>query len=129
VEIRSPDGSASFHLLLAGITTAAEYGLTADGMLELAAKTNVEGNVFSDKKRMKHLEALPASCVKCARLLDERREMYEEFGVFPKTVIDHQIQLLLNENDEHLNKEFSRLPAEERLMATRELMHKDIHRH
>jgi len=129
VEIRSPDGSASFHLLLAGITTAAEYGLTADGMLELAARTNVEGNVFSDKKKMKHLEALPASCVRCARLLDERREMYEEFGVFPKTVIDHQIQLLLSENDEHLNKEFSRLPAEERLMATRELMHKDIHRH
>ena len=25
VELRSPDGSASFHLLLAGITTAAEY--------------------------------------------------------------------------------------------------------
>ena len=97
--------------------------------LELAARTNVEGNVFSDKKRMKHLEALPASSVQCARLFDERREMYEEFGVFPKTVIDHQIQLLLNENDEHLNKEFPRLPTEERLMATRELMHKDIHRH
>ncbi len=129
VEIRSPDGSASFHLLLAGITTAAEYGLTAKGMLELAAETNVEGNVFSDKERMKHLEALPASCVQCARLLDERREMYEEYGIFPNSVIDHQIQLLMKENDEHLNRDFAKLPAEERLTATRELMHKDIHRH
>ena len=129
VEIRSPDGSASFHLLLAGITTAAEYGLTSDGMLEITEKTNVQGNVFSDAEKMKHLEALPASCVQCARLLEERREMYEDFGVFPKTVIDHQIRMLMKENDEHLNSDFSKLPAEERLTATRELMHKDIHRH
>jgi glutamine synthetase len=129
VEIRSPDGSASFHLLLAGITTAAEHGLTGEGMLELAAKTNVKGNVFSDEKQMRHLEALPSSCVQCARLLEERRSMYEDFGVFPKSVIDYQIELLLRENDEQLNRDFSKLPAEERLTATRELMHKDIHRH
>ena len=129
VEIRSPDGSASFHLLLAGLTTAAEYGLTHDGMLELTEKTHVYGNVFSDADKMSHLEALPNSCVQCARLLGERREMYEEFGVFPPHVIDHQIELLMKENDEHLNSDFSKLPAEERLTATRELMHKDIHRH
>jgi glutamine synthetase len=129
VEIRSPDGSASFHLLLAGLTTAAEHGLTDDGMLELAAKTNVEGNVFSDEEKMRHLEALPASCVQCARLLDERRSLYEELGVFPRTVIDHQIELLEKEHDEKLNSQFAKLPAEERLTATRELMHKDIHRH
>ena len=41
VEIRSPDGSALFHLLLAGLTTAAEYGLTQDGMVELAQRTRV----------------------------------------------------------------------------------------
>jgi len=129
VEIRSPDGSASFHLLLAGLTTAAEYGLTNKGTLDLAEKTQVDGNVFSDEKKMSHLEALPNSCVQCARLLDERRNMYEEFGVFPQQVIDHQIALLTRENDEHLNSDFSKLPAEERLTATRELMHKDIHRH
>jgi glutamine synthetase len=129
VEIRSPDGSASFHLLLAGLTTAAEYGLTSKGTLELAKKTHVDGNVFSDEKRMSHLEALPASCVQCAKLLNERRDMYEDFGVFPEQVIDHQIELLSKENDEHLNRDFSKLPAEERLTATRELMHKDIHRH
>jgi glutamine synthetase len=129
VEIRSPDGSASFHLLLAGLTTAAEYGLTQDAMLELAEKTHVVGNVFSDEQRMNHLEPLPASCVQCARLLNERRQMYEDFGIFPQQVIDHQIELLMKENDEHLNSDFAQLPAEERLTATRELMHKDIHRH
>ena len=129
VELRSPDGSASFHLLLAGITTAAEYGLTADGMLERAIETNIEGNVFSDKEVMARLEPLPSSCVQCARLLDERRAMYQEAGVFPPRVIDYQIALLSEEDDEKLNRDFARLPAEERLVATRELMHKDIHRH
>jgi glutamine synthetase len=129
VELRSPDGSASFHLLLAGITTAAEHGLTADGMLELAARTNVEGNVFSDKAVMARLEPLPASCVACARLLAERRAQYEEAGVFPPRVVDYQIELLTREDDEKLNRDFARLPAEERLIATRELMHRDIHRH
>ena len=129
VEIRSPDGSASFHLLLAGLTTAAEYGLTHEGMSELAERAHVDGNVFSEPEKMSHLEALPNSCVRCARLLGERRGMYEDFGVFPQQVIDHQIGLLMRENDEHLNSDFSKLPAEERLTATRELMHKDIHRH
>ncbi len=129
VELRSPDGSASFHLLLAGITTAAEYGLTGDGMLERARETRVVGNIFEDQEKLERLEPLPTSCVRCARLLEERRDMYEQRGVFPKTVIDHQIALLTKENDEHLNPELAHLPAEERLTATRELMHKDIHRH
>ncbi|MCP4900962.1 MAG: glutamine synthetase [bacterium] len=129
VELRSPDGSASFHLLLAGLTTAAEYGLCTEGMIELAKTAKVVGNIFYDQEQLRRLEALPGSCVRCARLLDERRSIYEDFGVFPSLVIDHQIQMLLGENDESLNKDFSLLPAEERLTATRELMHKDIHRH
>jgi len=85
--------------------------------------------VFADRELLARLEPLPASCVQCGRLLGERRAMYEQHGVFPATVIDHQIALLTRENDEHLNREFAQLTAEERLVATRELMHKDIHRH
>jgi len=129
VEIRSPDGSAMFHLLLAGLTTAAEYGLTQPGMIELAQRTRVEGNIFADKGLVEGLEALPGSCVACSRLLDERRAMYEEFGNFPKQVIDYVINLLAREDDEHLNKQLSQMPAEERLHATRKVMHKDLHRH
>ncbi len=128
VELRSPDGSASFYLLLAGLTTAAEWGLTQDAALDLAARTRVTGNIFASDTASR-LEALPGSCVQCARLLEERREMYEGFGVFPKAVIDYQLRLLRKEHDESLNRDLSLMSAEERLTATRELMHKDIHRH
>lgn len=129
VELRSPDGSALFHLLLAGLTTAAEYGLTADGMEELADKTFVTTNIFRDPEVLARLEALPGSCVACARLLRERRGMYEDFGVFPPSVIDYVADLLTKEGDEHLNRALSKMPAEERLTATRQVMHRDLHRH
>jgi glutamine synthetase len=129
VEIRSPDGSAMFHLLLAGLTTAAEWGLTQPGAIDLARKTRVEGNIFTDKELLARLEALPGSCVACGRLLAERRAMYEEYGNFPKQVVDHVIAMLVKEDDEHLNRQLSQMPAEERLHATRQVMHKDIHRH
>jgi len=129
VELRSPDGSASFHLLLAGLATAAEYGLTSDETLELARSTRVQGNVFDNEELLHRLEALPKSCVSCSRLLEERRAMYEEFGVFPSRVLDHQVQLLAREDDENLNADLAKMSAEERLTKTRRLMHKDIHRH
>ena len=79
---------------------------------------------------MQRLEPLPASCVQCARLLDERRAMYEDDGVFPPSVIDYQIELLIGRRRRKAQPRLlARLPAEERLVATRELMHKDIHRH
>lgn len=128
IEIRSPDGSAKFYLLLAGLTTAAEYGLTQKGMVELANKTYVKGDIFADKAMLKDLEPLPGSCVACARLLNEKRDLYEEFGEFPKTIIDYMIKLLKEEDDENLNKELGQMSAEERLHETRKLMHEDIHR-
>jgi glutamine synthetase len=129
VELRSPDGSAMYHLLLAGLTTAAEYGLSHDRSLELTRTTRVDGNIFDDKKKCAELEPLPGSCVACSRLLNERRDLYEDFGVFPPRVIDHVIRLLAQENDEHLNTTLGKMSAEERLTLTRQLMHKDIHRH
>ncbi len=128
VEIRSPDGSALFHLLLAGITTAAEHGLGAADALELAEKTRIKGNIFSNQELLDSLEQLPGSCVAAANLLRERRAMYEDFGVFPPTVIDYVINLLMREDDAVLNRNLARMTAEERLTATRKLMHRDIHR-
>ena len=37
-------------------------------------------------------------------------------------------QLLDKERDEDLNGELARMPADERLTATRQVMHRDIHR-
>jgi len=129
VEFRSPDGSALFHLLFAGLVTAAEHGLSEPGMLELAKETEVEGNIFASPELLQRLEPLPGSCVACARLLDERRAMFESSGVFPPSVIDYMVKLLRKEDDEHLNASLARMPAEERLTATRQVMHRDIHRH
>jgi len=129
VELRSPDGSAMFHLLLAGLVTAAEHGLTADGMVELANKTRVSGNIFDDEHLVAQLEPLPTSCIAARRLLLERRAMYEEQGNFPPQVIDRVAEFLEREDDEFLNQRLSKMSAEERLHATRLLMHRDIHRH
>lgn len=129
VEIRSPDGSAHSHLLLSGLCTAAEYGLTQAGTMDLAKRTFVEGNIFADRELLATLEPLPGSCVSCARLLRDRRDMYEQFGLFPSSVINYVIELLEKERDEHLNQELARMTAEERLVATRQIMHSVIHRH
>jgi glutamine synthetase len=126
VEIRSPDGSALFHLLLAGLTTAAEFGLTKEGMVELARKTKIEGNLFSDPSLLDQLEPLPRSCVDAANLLKDKRAMYEEFGVFPKRIIDYVADLLLRENDASLSRDLAHMPTDERLPVTRHIMHRDI---
>ena len=129
VELRSPDGSAQTYLLLAGLTTAAEWGMTHPEALELARATRVEGNIFEDRELLARLEPLPASCVACGRLLGENRALYEEYGVFPRSVVDYTMELLAQEKDETLNRDLARMPAEERLTATRQVMHKDLHRH
>jgi glutamine synthetase len=129
VEIRSPDGSAFGHLLLAGLVTAAEYGLTQPGTIETAKRTRVEGNIFKDPEVLSRLESLPASCVHAARLLRERRALYDEFGVFPPHAIDHVCHLLEMEDDEYLGTKLEAMSDDERLAYTRRLMHRDIHRH
>ncbi|TVS09482.1 MAG: glutamine synthetase, partial [Planctomycetaceae bacterium] len=81
VEIRSPDGSASGHLLLAALVTAAEYGLTQPRMIQLAEQTRVKGNIFRDTDVLSRLDSLPASCVHAARLLRQQHSLYDEYGV------------------------------------------------
>jgi len=129
VEIRSPDGSAYGHLLLAGLVTAADYGLTQPGMIEAAERTRVEGNIFKDPGLLLRLKSLPASCVHAARLLREQRSLYDQFGVFPPHVIDHVCHLLEIEDDEHLGAKLDAMSDEERLAFIRSLMHRDIQRH
>jgi glutamine synthetase len=129
VEIRSPDGSAMFHLLLAGLVIAAENGLTQDGSIELAKSTKVEGNIFDDEELIARLDPLPTSCIAARRQLLDHRDWYEKQGNFPPQVIDQVAEILEREDDEDLNQRLSKMSAEERLHATRQLMHRDIHRH
>ncbi|HHS13861.1 MAG TPA: glutamine synthetase [bacterium] len=129
VEIRTPDGSAMVHLLLAGITMAGEWGLTNEEALEIADKLYVTGNIFEKTSLLKSLRQLPGSCVESARILAENRKLYERDHVFPPGVIDYVIDLLNRENDEKMNTVLANLPADDRLTETRKIMHKDLHRH
>ncbi len=129
VELRSPDGSAIVHLLLAGITLAAEWGLTHDESLALAERFYVSGNIFGSADRMEHLPVLPKSCVESSRILLEKRGLYERMNVFPASVIAYVAQLLAAEDDETMNRRLKDLPADDRLHETRKIMHRDIHRH
>jgi glutamine synthetase len=136
VELRSPDGSAITHLLLAGIVMAADWGFRDDDSLfkndlplELAEKLYVRGNVFTDPALLLKLPALPRSCVESSRVLLEKRELYERDGIFPPSIIDYMARLLQAENDEAMNKKLADLPADDRLHETRKIMHKDLHRH
>jgi glutamine synthetase len=129
VELRSPDGSAIVHLLLAGIAMAAEWGAShREEALALAEQLYAQGNIFADKQLLGTLRALPKSCVESARILNDSRALYERSGVFPPQIIDYMIKLLERERDENMNSVLADLPADDRLHETRKIMHKDLHR-
>ncbi len=126
VELRTPDGSAITHLLLAGITMAAEWGMSFDTSLDVASKTYVAAGATGHGPE---LMALPRSCVESARTLKKKREIYEREGVFAPAVVDYVCKLLEAENDDGMNARLAALPADDRLRETRKIMHKDLHRH
>ncbi|MFP3870520.1 MAG: hypothetical protein ACLFVT_06530 [Syntrophobacteria bacterium] len=129
VELRSPDGSAIVHLLLAGITLASEWGLMQPDSLEIANSLYVTGNVFQNQQLLGKLPTLPRSCVESARVLLEKRHLYERENIFPTSISEFVARLLRAENDEHMNQYLADLPADDRLHETRKIMHKDLHRH
>ncbi len=129
VELRCPDGSAIIHLLLAGITMAAQWGLTNPESLKTAEELYAHGNVFKNQELLDSLPALPASCVASARRLEEDRALYEREGIFPAGMIDYMVKTLLAERDLKMNQRLADLPADDRLHETRRIMHAVLHRH
>jgi len=129
VELRTADGSAIIHLLLAGITMAAEWGLTQEQSASIADSKYAEGNIFENEELLNKLTLLPQSCVQSSRILLKNRNFYQRNHVFPESIIDYVVDLLKKENDEGMNKELSDLPADDRLLKTRYIMHKYLHRH
>jgi glutamine synthetase len=129
VELRSPDGSALIHLLLAGMTMAAEHGLSSKDAHKTAEKLYAKGNIFRNEQLLKKLPALPRSCVESSRILLEKRHLYEREGIFPPSIIEYVAKLLSSEKDEFINQTLADLPADDRLHETRKIMHKDLHKH
>jgi glutamine synthetase len=106
VEFRCPDGSADIYLLFAGLTVAARHGLEMKNALEFAENTYVDVNIFEEKHKSKirHLAQLPYSCYQSAEYLQQHREVYEEFNVFPHQIIDGIIRHLKSFNDQNLRE-------------------------
>lgn len=117
VELRSPDGSANVHLLLAAIAVAVKWGLTHDEALALAEQGYVSVNIFAGENKdvQERLEQLPSSCVESARRLAEHADLYAEDDVFARGLIDGVRAALEDFDDAGLNEDLkrNRLKAEE----------------
>lgn len=124
VEYRSPDGSASSHLLLAAVTMCIERGVSTPELADLARRLEVTG----EGRDITGFEQLPETAVRAAGSLREHRAFFEERGMSPR-LIDIFVDKLKGEADEGLSAKLKGLPAAERLMASRRLMHKDLHKH
>jgi glutamine synthetase len=105
VEFRAPDGSADIYLLLAGLAVAAKHGLESSNSLEIAKKSYVDVNIFSEQNKaiQERLQKLPASCWESAERLLNDRKIYEQDNVFSPAVIDGVIKKLKSYNDNDLN--------------------------
>jgi glutamine synthetase len=126
IEFRSPDGSALIHLILSGLILAIEWGLSnPQRSLQLAEHYKVTDDPNSLQK---DLEVLGKSCVESAEKLLQKRNHYERDGIFPPKVIDYYAKILLSENDKDLNSRLISLPEEERLIESRRIMHRNLHK-
>ena len=128
VEIRTPDGSANSHLLMAGITTAVGYGFENKDSLATTEKLYIKGNIHKDKSLSKDLAKLPSSCAESAKIMRMKRSLYERNGIFPASVIDYAINALESENDKELQRHLSELSGKNRAIEIKRIMHKDLHK-
>ncbi len=118
VELRSPDGSANIHQLLAGMTVAALHGLDAPDSLDMAKDLYIR----ADASKRKDLKQLPASCWEAAEALLKDRHYYEKYGVFPAGMIDKLAKDLKAFNDKGMSEKLFGNAA-----ALKELVHQFIH--
>ncbi len=118
VELRSPDGSANVHHLLAGLTAAALQGIENPNSLKIAEKLYIA----TDASKRSDLELLPASCWEAAERLLKDRHFYEKYNVFPPRMIDKLAADLEAYNDKGLSEKLFG-----NAHALKELVHRFIH--
>ncbi|UCF67103.1 MAG: glutamine synthetase [Acidobacteriota bacterium] len=128
IEYRGPDGSAFTHLLLAAVTACVAEGLVSASALQTARELEVAADFAGDAARLTALPELPTTAVAAAELLRRDRGFYEAGGI-PARLIDIVIGKLEQEADAGLSARLRGLPAAERLAKSRQLMHKDLHKH
>lgn len=121
VELRSADGSAFVHLLLAGLTMAISYGLDHG---EVSLKLANKRYVGPETKAVDDIPELPPSCYQSAQYLKEESDLYK--GVIPEYILKHVCDLLEAEGDENLTEALNNLPENERELKLQELMHRSL---
>lgn len=126
VEIRTPDGSANIHLLLAGIAKAAIWAFeNQDYAISLANKHYVSGNIH-DNPEYSDLPEISDSCESSAEALMADKALYISENGFPEKVIQKAYDMLKAERDKNLNTFIAGLPVEERNNTLRRIIHKAI---
>ncbi len=107
IEFRCPDGSSDIYQLLAGLVVACRHGFEIESPLTIAKKTYVDVNIFKEenKEKIKLLEQLPFSCSESALKLDQQRDIYQNYGVFSKGMIDGIIKQLKDFNDKNIRNQ------------------------
>jgi glutamine synthetase len=129
VELRTPDGSAHVHLLLAAITAVADRAFQEPGSVELARKRYTTAAGLRDEAFAATLPSLPSSCAQAAELLENGRGFFEAEQLFPDAVLKQVIRELRSEDDAHLSRTLHELGPEQRPVFLRGMMHRDLHRH
>lgn len=106
VEIRSADGSANLHLLMAALCVAARRGFERSDALSFADKHFVDKNIYDKAQAalMQKLPKLPTSCWASAESLEKNRAAFEARGVFTPQVIDGMIRRLKAYDDRSLSE-------------------------
>jgi len=122
IELRSADGSAHIHLLLAGITQSIIYGLEHS---EVSLKLANKRYLAPDEEGSREIPELPSSCYLSAQYLRDESELYA--GLIPDDILKHVITGLEAECDEHVAAELAALGEDERAARQRELMHRSLH--
>lgn len=114
VEFRCPDGSANIHLLMAGLTVAANHGIEMSNFKDFVEKTYVDVNIFNDdyKEKLKNLNQLPFSCFHSAEMLKKQESVYLKNDIFTRNLIDGVVRKLTAYNDENLRESIKNKPEE-----------------
>lgn len=129
IELRSPDGSANIHLLLAGIVMAAEWGLVnSKDAMTICDNSYVSVNM-NNKPNFMELFDLSTSCAESSEMLLQHRSLFQRDSIFPASAIDYVSDILHKENDKDLNKRLMALPEEERIAESKRIMHKIINKY
>lgn len=104
IEIRSADGSANVHMLIAALCIAVLHGFARRDYKEYIQKFFVDKNIHdkSFAEMLEKLPHLPFCCSDSAKLLEQNRAAFEAYDIFPPAVIDYQVKKLASYNDETL---------------------------